>query len=125
MADIPVDIYFVLDFTGTMRKKQEQLQKSSGDIAQQIGQLTKDFRIGFGTFSEKPRIPFSQAAKSASKDHTPYAFHHQMDLKNDTTMFNDILAGKLQDMQENIDNPESGILQYRDSLVSAVSISRA
>ena len=111
MADIPVDIYFVLDFTGTMRNKSEQLQKSSGDIAQQIGQLTKDFRIGFGTFSEKPRIPFSQSAKSASKDHIPYAFHHQMDLKNDTTMFNDTLADKLQDMQENIDNPESGILQ--------------
>ena len=111
MADIPVDIYFVLDFTGTMKKRHEQLQKSSGDIAQQIGQLTKDFRIGFGTFSEKPRIPFSQAAKSASKDHIPYAFHHQMDLKNDTTMFNDTLADKLQDLQENIDNPESGILQ--------------
>ena len=108
MADIPVDIYFVLDFTGTMKKRQEQLQKSSDDIAKQIGNLTNDFRIGFGTFSEKPRVPFSQAANSANKDHTPYAFHHQMDLKNDTIMFNNTLADKLKDMQENIDNPESG-----------------
>ena len=93
-----------------MKSRTEQLQKSSDDIAKQMEKLTNDFRIGFGTFSEKPIIPFSQGSQSNQK---PYSFHHQMSLKNDTIMFRDTLKNKLQDMQENVDNPEAGTCQIK------------
>ena len=54
-----MDIYFVMDFTKTMRDAKDALETASVQIAGAIKGLTPDFQIGFGSFSDKAMVPFS------------------------------------------------------------------
>ena len=112
MADIPVDLYFILDFTKTMVQNGHigNLEKSADDISAKIGDLTQDFKIGFGSFSDKPTVPFSSKKQANAKnERRPYAFHNHMSLmKNATGKFKEEIKKKIENIQENLDNPESG-----------------
>ena len=59
LADIPVDIYFVMDLSNSMRIHQTNLVNAAGMIAEKVTELTSDYRLGFGSFSDKPTPPFS------------------------------------------------------------------
>ena len=63
----PVDIYFLMDSSKSMSKSQNNLIEASEQIAREIGTLTKNFKIGFGTYNDKPTFPFSK-----EKDHRNY-----------------------------------------------------
>ena len=57
--DHPVDLYFVMDLSNSMKTYQENLVEASLAIAEKIKQTTTKFRMGFGSFSDKPTAPFS------------------------------------------------------------------
>ena len=57
--DHPVDLYFVMDLSNSMVHYQENLVEASLAIAEKIRVTTKNFRMGFGSFSDKPTAPFS------------------------------------------------------------------
>ena len=104
MADIPVDLYFVLDSSDSMRKSTTMLAGASKDITDKIQVLTSDYRLGFGSFIEKPRIPFTKGENSLA-----YAFHHMMNLTQDSTEFGEKVLKLTENLQKNIDIPEAGL----------------
>ena len=57
--DHPVDLYFVMDLSNSMKPYKENLVASAEAIADTIKEYTKSFRMGFGSFSDKPTAPFS------------------------------------------------------------------
>ena len=104
MADLPVDLYFVLDSSKSMITKTELLAGASEEIAVKIKKLTKDYRLGFGSFIEKPRIPFTVGKTSKA-----YAFHHIMNLTQDSSKFEVEVEDLTTKFQTNIDTPEAGL----------------
>ena len=57
--DHPVDLYFVMDLSNSMVHYQENLVGASLAIAEKIRNTTTKFRMGFGSFSDKPTAPFA------------------------------------------------------------------
>ena len=55
----PVDLYFVMDLSNSMKPYKENLVGSATAIADTIKEFTDSFRMGFGSFSDKPTAPFS------------------------------------------------------------------
>ena len=63
----PVDVYFLMDSSRSMNNSLNNLIASSEQIAREIGLLTSDFTIGFGSYNDKPTFPFSK-----EKNHKDY-----------------------------------------------------
>ena len=81
-----------------------KLARASKDITDKIQQLTNDYRLGFGSFIEKPRIPFTVGKTSPT-----YAFHHIMSLTQNSTEFEEKLLDLTDNFHRNIDAPEAGL----------------
>ena len=47
-----------MDFSGSMSNEKTMLHKQASAIADAIGQITPDYKIGFGGFCDKPVSPF-------------------------------------------------------------------
>lgn len=56
----PLDLYYLMDATFTMKDDLEMLAKLGDDLTHSLSNLTQYFRIGFGTFSDKVLMPFSR-----------------------------------------------------------------
>ena len=96
-----------MDSSGSMEDSRQKLEDASKDIAKAIGELTSDFRLGFGSYNDKPTFPFSKEIDSYGEN-PPYAFKHEKDLTtNDTEKFKE--AVKTLDPINNVDSPESGL----------------
>ena len=54
----PVDLYALMDLSGSMNVYRKNLIAVAGTIAEKIKKDTDDFRFGFGGFRDKPRSPF-------------------------------------------------------------------
>ena len=104
MAEIPVDLYFVLDSSKSMKSSTTLLADASKDITDKIQKLTDDYRLGFGSFIEKRKIPFTKG-----KDSKAYAFHHIMSLTQNSTEFGEKVLKLTKNLHENIDIPEAGL----------------
>ena len=98
-----------MDSSNSMTKSKSKLIRASEDIALAIGDLTSDFRLGFGSYNDKPTFPFSKEIDSYEKDdkNPPYAFKHEMDLTNDTEEFKKAVENLT--LINNVDSPESGL----------------
>ena len=105
-----------MDLTKTMRLSRDQLIAASFRIADAIGRLTSDFQLGFGSFSDKPTIPFSKEPKDLKDDGKPipYAFKNHMKLTKDKNRFKNAISNTT--LVSNIDSPESGL----DAVAQAV-----
>jgi protocadherin alpha len=57
--DYPMDLYYLMDLSNTMKKHKEKLAEVGQKIAAAIKKTTKNFRIGFGSFVDKPVMPYS------------------------------------------------------------------
>ena len=112
MADIPVDLYFVMDSSESMRKVAKKLAAASYDIADKIQDLTSHVRFGIGSFSEKPVIPYSKNSELYEQNEKkPYIFHHDMSLNNSIDEFKKKIEELLEGFHNNIDIPEAGLYQ--------------
>ena len=57
--DQPVDLYFVMDLSHSMEVYRQNLAAAATSIATAIANTTSRYRLGFGSFSDKPTAPFS------------------------------------------------------------------
>ena len=80
LADVPVDIYFLMDLSQSMKEHQNNLVNSANAISERVMELTTDAKFGFGSFSDKPTPPFSKPPhKYAEKNQpVPYSFEHKV-----------------------------------------------
>ena len=88
----------------SMNSSTTLLAGASEDITDKIQNLTKDYRLGFGSFIEKPRIPFTKGEISKA-----YAFHHIMSLTQNSTEFGEKVLDLTKKFQKNVDIPEAGL----------------
>ena len=113
----PVDIYFLMDLSWSMRNSQVTLARLGGEIISGIKKKTENLRTGFGSFVEKNVTPFTSAVpefnciKENPHCEPPYSFYHKAKLGN-------ITAGEFGDAV--LDSPHHGdIRRKRDSLRSS------
>lgn len=56
--DYPVDLYYIIDNSYSMSFFKKKLSSLGDKLASTMKNLTKHFKIGFGSFVEKTRLPF-------------------------------------------------------------------
>ncbi|XP_063421998.1 integrin beta-1-A-like isoform X1 [Mytilus trossulus] len=95
--NFPVDIYFLVDPSYTMRNLRTQLADLADDIGTSIRNLTTDFRFGYGTSMDKVTLPYTHTTPEYLQNPCPgdpnlicappHSFLHRLNLTNDVQAF--------------------------------------
>lgn len=56
--DYPVDIYYLMDLSASMIDDLKMIKDLGSSLSKEMSSLTSKFRMGFGSFVEKPVLPF-------------------------------------------------------------------
>lgn len=95
-----------------------KLSKLGQLLANSMRNITKNFRLGFGSFVEKETLPFVNtaprslnnpclSANQANQCVPPYGYMHHMTLTDNSTLFEaEVTAAKV---SGNLDSPEGGL----------------
>ena len=57
----PVDLYALMDLSGSMSRVKRNLGAIAHKIATALGRKTHDFRLAYGSYRDKPRHPFGSS----------------------------------------------------------------
>jgi len=121
----PVDLYYLMDLSKSMEEDKNKLAKLGNTIAAKMNEITKNFKLGFGSFVDKVVSPFVSMVPeklespcnltTGEKCVPPYGFIHQMTLDSDPNIFERrVRAAKV---SGNLDAPEGGF----DAIMQAVA----
>ncbi|OWF44106.1 integrin beta-6-like [Mizuhopecten yessoensis] len=111
----PVDLYFLADPSNTMIAFRDALAALAGEIGIAVGNMTQDYRFGYGTAMEKELLPFTHSSPKHLEDPcsdfggscaSPYDFKHSMKLAKDIDEF--VRQVKATNDSANYDSPEGG-----------------
>jgi integrin beta 1 len=116
-----------MDLSNSMDVHKNKLSKLGQLLANSMRNITKNFRLGFGSFVEKETLPFVNTAPRSmsnpcmSTDKSgqsqcvpPYGYIHHMTLTDNSTLFEEeVTAAKV---SGNLDSPEGGF----DALMQAI-----
>lgn len=58
VADYPVDLYYLMDMTNTMKDDLQKLYTLGNGLASALRDVTSNLRMGFGAFVDKPLSPY-------------------------------------------------------------------
>lgn len=58
VSDYPVDLYYLMDMTNTMKDDLQKLYALGNDLATALRRVTSNLRMGFGAFVDKPLSPY-------------------------------------------------------------------
>ncbi|XP_069838890.1 integrin beta-6 isoform X2 [Dendropsophus ebraccatus] len=113
--DYPVDLYYLMDLSGSMTDDLATIQQLGSTLSKEMSDLTSNFRLGFGTFVEKPVSPYIKTVPEVKQnpchevplDCAPtFGYKHVLSLTHNTEDFNNMV--KKQRITANIDTPEGG-----------------
>ncbi|XP_075994607.1 integrin beta-6 [Genypterus blacodes] len=113
--DYPVDIYYLMDLSASMIDDLKTIKDLGSSLSKEMGSLTSKFRLGFGSFVEKPVLPFIRITEKelanpcSSADDTckpTFGYRHLLSLTSSTNKFNRIVS--TQEASANVDLPECG-----------------
>lgn len=62
VEDYPVDLYYLMDLSLSMKDDLDTILNLGTKLAEEMGKLTSNFRLGFGSFVDKNISPFSYTA---------------------------------------------------------------
>ncbi|XP_063358668.1 integrin beta pat-3-like [Cydia amplana] len=100
--DYPLDVYYLMDASYTMRNTIQLLRKQGEQIYKRLNQFTNNVRLGAGTFIEKPALPFADP-----NIHYAYAFKHHLNLTTQRDRFEKVLNNVR--TGANYEAPEAGL----------------
>jgi len=113
----PIDMYYVMDLSQSMQDDLFKLKDLASKLSEKMVEITgKDnFRIGHGSFVDKPVMPFISTTEEdlknpCSKDkpcEPAYNFHNNLNLTLDTSKFFEIVDKM--DHSSNLDQAEAGL----------------
>ncbi|XP_067844109.1 integrin beta-2 [Heptranchias perlo] len=112
----PVDLYYLMDLSYSMKDDLEKVKKLGGQLLEALKSVTKSIKIGFGSFVDKTVLPFVNTHKEKMKNpcpdkdeacQPPFDFRHVLNLTNDANTFS-AEVGK-QSISGNLDPPEAGL----------------
>ncbi|KOB69184.1 Integrin beta5, partial [Operophtera brumata] len=110
----PVDLYYLMDLTWSMKDDKETLVSLRDDLPGLLKNLTDNFRLGFGSFAEKPIMPFISMDKGRRANpctveevacEPTYAYKHHLSLTNKVNEF--IEKVNSSSVTANLDNAEA------------------
>ncbi|XP_034840377.1 integrin beta-PS-like [Maniola hyperantus] len=100
----PLDVYYLVDSSGTMKIHKDNLFKQALEIYNQLSKITNNVRLGVGSFIEKPALPYVFVTTQES-----YSFKHHQSLTNDTDLFSKALKELKKINGTNNDEPEADL----------------
>ncbi|BFZ01710.1 hypothetical protein BsWGS_04749 [Bradybaena similaris] len=120
----PVDLYYLMDLSNSMEDDKDNLAELGNLIADRMSAITKNFRLGFGSFVDKVVSPYVSTVPrkalvpcqmlTGDDCEKPYGFKNQLSLDLETKKF----AEKVRKarVSGNLDAPEGGF----DAIMQAV-----
>jgi integrin beta 1 len=110
-SNYPLDLYLLMDLTWSMRDDKETLVKLGGSLSTSLSNLTENYRLGFGSFADKPIMPFinpgseDNPCKLVHDTCLPtYGFKHKLAMTDDIQEF--IKKVNASEVTGNLDNLE-------------------
>ncbi|ELU10143.1 hypothetical protein CAPTEDRAFT_93285 [Capitella teleta] len=117
----PVDLYFVMDLSKSMQDDKQEISLLGDLLAGEMGKLTNNFKLGFGSFVDKETYPFigidGMWMRHLCKGEVcepPYEFRNNLPLTKDTHLFKKRVNET--NISVNMDKPEGGL----DAIMQAV-----
>jgi len=119
----PVDLYFVMDLSYSMADDKVRLAELGKLLAENMADITKNFRLGFGSFVDKKTMPYVSMVphlldSPCTDCAAPYGFKNQMRLTDDTPAFRQQVLDA--PTSGNLDAPEGGF----DAIMQAITCER-
>uniref|UniRef100_A0A0K8VZT0 Integrin beta n=1 Tax=Bactrocera latifrons TaxID=174628 RepID=A0A0K8VZT0_BACLA len=128
--DYPVDLYYLMDLSESMTDDRDNLSKLGSTLAETMRNLTSDFHLGFGSFTDKVIMPFTDNLNQRNTTDlfprgTKYkchahnnclSYHNIMPLDTDTK--NEFSSNvKNAKIAGNYDSPEGGLEAMMQAIV--------
>ncbi|XP_063284544.1 integrin beta-7 [Pelobates fuscus] len=112
----PIDLYYLMDLSYSMKDDLENVKKLGSDIQRALNEVTKSVRIGFGSFVDKTVLPYVSTMKSKLQNpcpsrtercQPPFSYRHVLDLTSNLTLFE--MRVSAENISGNLDSPEGGL----------------
>ncbi|RXM32823.1 Integrin beta-3 [Acipenser ruthenus] len=123
VEDYPVDLYYLMDLSYSMKDDLQKLRTLGNDLATAMGRLTSNLRMGFGAFVDKPLSPYMFISPKEAIANPcigiqttcmpQFGYRHVLTLTEQVSRFNEEV--KKQDVSRNRDAPEGGF----DAIIQA------
>ncbi|KAL2081214.1 hypothetical protein ACEWY4_023067 [Coilia grayii] len=117
VEDYPVDLYYLMDLSLSMKDDLDTILNLGTKLAEEMGKLTSNFRLGFGSFVDKNISPFSYTAPKYQDNPCSgyklfptcvpsFGFRHILSLTDKVDRFNEEVQKQM--VSRNRDAPEGG-----------------
>ncbi|KAM8855217.1 integrin beta-5 [Spinachia spinachia] len=117
VEDYPVDLYYLMDLSLSMKDDLDTIRNLGTKLALEMGMLTSNFRLGFGSFVDKNISPFSYTAAKFQENPCngyklfpncvpTFGFRHIVSLTDKVDRFNEEVQKQM--VSRNRDAPEGG-----------------
>ena len=115
----PLDLYYLMDLTWSMKDDKETLASLGRDMSRTFGTFTKNFRLGFGSYADKPLMPYifpgheDNPCKSEHAVCSPlYDFQHHLELTHDIQRFiKEVNESRVTGNVDNLEGALDGVVQ--------------
>ncbi|KAJ0058348.1 hypothetical protein NL108_013421, partial [Boleophthalmus pectinirostris] len=124
VEDYPVDLYYLMDLSYSMKDDLAKLVTLGSELAQAMGKITSNLRMGFGAFVDKTTSPYMYMFPPEAIDNpcigisetceAQFGFKHVLPLTDKVARFTEEVAK--QQVSRNRDSPEGGF----DAIMQAV-----
>ncbi|XP_072028362.1 integrin beta-1-A-like [Amphiura filiformis] len=118
--DFPVDLYYIMDLSQSMADDLNNLKDLGDKLAAVMGNITTNFKLGYGAFVDKLVMPYADILPSYLVNpcfgkycDPPFGFKNVLGLTEETSKFADAIARV--NASGNLDSPEGGL----DALMQA------
>ncbi|XP_059052631.1 integrin beta-nu-like [Achroia grisella] len=110
----PLDLYYLMDLTWSMKDDKETLVSLGDDLLAMIKNLTDNYRVGYGSFADKPTMPFTYMDENRINNpctvadescEATYSFKHHLSLTTQGHEFIEKLNSS--SVTANVDNAEA------------------
>uniref|UniRef100_A0A8C2Z6K6 Integrin beta n=1 Tax=Cyclopterus lumpus TaxID=8103 RepID=A0A8C2Z6K6_CYCLU len=117
VEDYPVDLYYLMDLSLSMKDDLDTIRNLGTKLALEMGKLTSNFRLGFGSFVDKNMSPFSYTAPKYQENPCngyklfpncvpTFGFRNILSLTDKVDRFNEEVQKQM--VSRNRDAPEGG-----------------
>ncbi|XP_052756956.1 integrin beta-nu-like isoform X2 [Galleria mellonella] len=122
----PLDLYYLMDLTWSMKDDKMTLVSLGDDLLAMIKNLTDNYRIGYGSFADKPAMPYTYMDKNRKENpctvadescEATYSFKHHLSLTTEGKEFIEKLNSS--SVTANVDNAEAQL----EALVQVITCS--
>ncbi|KAF2356108.1 Integrin beta subunit VWA domain [Trinorchestia longiramus] len=90
--DYPVDLYYLMDLSKSMEDDKDSLSALGATLADEMQKITRNFRLGFGSFVDKIVMPYVSTVPeklvAPCRDCArPYGFRNALHLNDNASLF--------------------------------------